>query len=64
MAPKLNSQIACDLLRAENRALRKLTLAERAACAQALVRKHVPDGVSLSAELIADRRREAKAEGE
>ena len=42
--------------------LRLTTPARRIERAQRLVRKHVPKGVSLSAELIADRRREAARE--
>jgi AbrB family looped-hinge helix DNA binding protein len=42
--------------------LRLTTAARRIERAQRLVRKHVPKGVSLSAELIADRRREAARE--
>lgn len=41
---------------------RLTTKAARIKRAQALVRKHVPPGVSLSAELIAERRREARRE--
>ena len=41
---------------------RLTTKAARIKRAQALVRKHVPAGVSLSAELIAERRREARRE--
>ena len=36
-----------------------LSAAERISRAQAIVRKYVPEGVSLVDELIADRRREA-----
>lgn len=53
------SQLVSDLLRAENRAPWRLTPSEGVAPAQALVRKFTPEGVSLSDELIADRRREA-----
>ncbi len=42
--------------------LRLTTDTRRIERAQRLVRKHVPTGVSLSAELIADRRREAQRE--
>ena len=46
----------------EDGELRLTTSARRIERAQRLVRKHVPKGVSLSAELIADRRREAASE--
>jgi AbrB family looped-hinge helix DNA binding protein len=42
--------------------LRLTTAAKRIERAQRLVRKHIPKGVCLSAELIADRRREAARE--
>jgi antitoxin PrlF len=42
--------------------LRLTTASRRIERAQRLVRKHVPKGVSLSAELIADRRRDAARE--
>jgi len=42
--------------------LRLTTTAKRIERAQRLVRKHVPKGVSLSVDLIADRRREATRE--
>ena len=42
--------------------LRLTTETRRIERAQRLIRKHVPKGVSLSAELIADRRREAQRE--
>lgn len=35
---------------------------QRAVCAQELLRKYIPSGVSLADELIAERRREAEAE--
>ena len=41
---------------------RLTTRAARIKRAQALVRKHVPASVSLSAELISERRREARKE--
>jgi len=46
----------------EDGELRLTTSARRIERAQQLVRKHVPKGVSLSDELIADRRREAARE--
>jgi AbrB family looped-hinge helix DNA binding protein len=46
----------------EDGELRVTTSLRRAERAQRLVRKYVPKGVSLSAELIADRRREAARE--
>jgi AbrB family looped-hinge helix DNA binding protein len=46
----------------EDGELRVTTSARRVERAQRLVRKHVPKGVSLAAELIADRRREAARE--
>jgi AbrB family looped-hinge helix DNA binding protein len=42
--------------------VRILTPRQAIARAQAIVRSHVPAGRSLSAELIAERRREAKRE--
>ena len=42
--------------------LRVRSLATAVARAQALVRKYVPEGVSLVDELIAERRREAERE--
>lgn len=42
--------------------LRVTTSLRRAERAQRLVRKYVPEGVSLAAELIADRRKEAASE--
>jgi antitoxin component of MazEF toxin-antitoxin module len=48
-------------LEVENKSLRvSLSVAERVRRAQALVRKYVPEGVSLVDELIEDRRREAE----
>ena len=51
-------QSVSDLLRAEDSELAQLTIAERIARAQGVLRKYVPVGVSLSDELIAERRRE------
>ncbi len=42
--------------------LRVRSLPAAIARAQAIVRRHVPDGVSLADELMADRRREADRE--
>ncbi len=42
--------------------LRVTTSRKRAERAQRLVRRHVPKGVSLATELIADRRKEAASE--
>ena len=42
--------------------LRVRSLDKAVARAQALVRRHVPSGVSLADELIAERRREAERE--
>lgn len=47
------------ILWAEKGEVRITTAAKRARRAQELVRKYVPDDVSLADELIADRRREA-----
>ena len=48
-------------LEVEDKSLRvSLSAAERIKRAQALVRKYVPEGVSLVDELIEDRRREAE----
>lgn len=48
-------------LEVEKKSLRvSLTRAERLKRAQALVRKYVPEGVSVVDEFIADRRREAE----
>jgi AbrB family looped-hinge helix DNA binding protein len=47
---------------AENGEVRIATAAQRARRAQQLVRKYVAEGVRLSDELIADRRREASRE--
>lgn len=57
-----NSQQVSDLLREQDPELARLTVAERIARSQALVRKYVPEGVSLADELIAERRREAARE--
>jgi AbrB family looped-hinge helix DNA binding protein len=46
----------------EDGELRLTTSAKRVERAQRLVRKHVPKGVSLAAELIADRRKDAARE--
>lgn len=46
----------------ENGEVRMLPLAESVRRAQALVRAHVPAGVSLVDELLADRRREVEQE--
>lgn len=50
------------ILWAEKGEVRITTAARRARRAQELVRKYVPEGVSLSDELIADRRRETARE--
>lgn len=50
------------ILWAEKGEVRISTAAKRVQRAQALVRKYVPEGVSLSDELIAERRREASRE--
>ena len=42
--------------------LRVRSLSKAIARAQAILRRHVPEGVSLADELIADRRREAERE--
>lgn len=47
---------------AENGEVRITSAAKRALRAQQLVRKYIPEGVSLADELIADRRREAARE--
>lgn len=59
---KLDFEAGQDLdLEVEKKVLRvSLTRAERVKRAQALVRKYVPEGVSLVDELIEDRRREAE----
>lgn len=49
-------------VRLEGRELRIYSLAEGLRRARAIVRKFVPEGVSLVDELIADRRREAERE--
>jgi AbrB family looped-hinge helix DNA binding protein len=46
----------------EDKTMRVLTPREAIKRAQALVRSYVPEGQSLSDELIADRRRESKLE--
>ena len=46
----------------EDKTMRVLTPHEAIKRAQAVVRSYVPEGVSLSDELIADRRKEAKLE--
>lgn len=50
------------ILWAEKGEVRISTAAKRIQRAQELVRKYVPEGVSLSDELIAERRREAASE--
>jgi AbrB family looped-hinge helix DNA binding protein len=50
------------ILRLEDGEIRLLSLAQAISRAQALVRKHVPEGRSLSDELIAERRAEAARE--
>lgn len=45
------------LVEVEGGALRVRSLPQAVAKAQAIVRRHVPEGVSLAADLIADRRR-------
>ncbi len=59
---QLNFEAGKDVeLEVENKSLRvSLSRAERLKRAQALVRKYVPEGVSLVDELIEDRRREAE----
>ena len=51
------------ILRAEHGELRILTFPEAVRRVQERVASYVPEGVSLSDELIADRRREAEQEG-
>jgi hypothetical protein len=46
----------------EDKTTRVLTSREAIKRAQAVVRSYVPEGTSLSDELIADRRKEAKLE--
>lgn len=46
----------------EDKTTRVLTPREAIKRAQAVVRSYVPEGTSLSEELIADRRKEAKLE--
>jgi AbrB family looped-hinge helix DNA binding protein len=50
------------LLILDDDGLRILTPKQAIAQAQALVRKYIPSGKSLAAELIAERRKEAKRE--
>lgn len=50
------------LLDIEDGELRVRSLSQAIARAQAILRRHVPEGVSLADELIADRRREAERE--
>lgn len=50
------------ILRVEDDELRITTLKRRLERAQRLVRKYIKPGVSLSDELIAERRREARRE--
>ena len=46
----------------EDGELRVRSLTQALARARAILRRHVPEGVSLADELIADRRREAECE--
>ncbi len=50
------------ILRLEDGEIRLLSLAQAVREAQAIVRQHVPEGRSLSDELIAERRAEAARE--
>lgn len=50
------------LVDVEGGELRIRSLPQAVARAQAILRRHVPEGVSLAAELIADRQREAERE--
>jgi len=50
------------VLRVENNELRVSSVREAVRRAQELVAKHVPEGVSLMDELIAERRRELRRE--
>ena len=50
------------ILRLEDDGLRLVTLDQALARAQAIVRRHVPEGRSLVDELLAERRREAERE--
>ena len=50
------------IVRLENGEIRLLTLAQAIRRAQELVRRHVPEGRSLSDELLAERRAEALRE--
>lgn len=50
------------LVEIEGGELRVRSLPQALAKAQAILRRHVPGGVSLAGELIADRRREAERE--
>jgi len=63
MRRRLGIEIGEDVsITLDGESLRILTQKESIKRAQALVRKFVPDGVSLVDELIADRRREAANE--
>lgn len=59
---KLDFEVGQDVdLEVEDKSLRvSLSRAERIKKAQELVRKYVPEGVSIVDEFIADRRREAE----
>ncbi len=60
---KLGMQPGSEIvLRLENHELRLYTLEEAVRRAQEIVRRYVPPGVSLSEELIADRKAEAERE--
>ncbi|MFC5567060.1 AbrB/MazE/SpoVT family DNA-binding domain-containing protein [Rubellimicrobium aerolatum] len=50
------------LVDVEDGELRVRSLSKAIARAQAILRRHVPEGVSLTDDLIADRRREAQRE--
>jgi AbrB family looped-hinge helix DNA binding protein len=50
------------ILRLEDHELRMITLDQAVARAQAIVRKHVPEGRSLVEELLTERRRESERE--
>lgn len=62
MAYSPRFQWVSDLLSTRDPEFAKLTITERMARAQALVRKYVPETVSLADELIVERRREAARE--
>jgi AbrB family looped-hinge helix DNA binding protein len=63
MRRRLGIEIGEDVnIALDGESLRILTQKESIKRAQALVRRFVPDGVSLVDELIADRRREAANE--